>query len=114
MFIHFAFLIMLFKSLLNMFDNVTCFEFWSKANTRLSILDTKKPDSNQVRLVWGRVVAEFSGVQYLSNTKTCLIIKFVKIFLKKIVQDSALMDTGILEMGVVKLRTEISILIKNF
>lgn len=113
MFIHFAFLIMLFKSLLNMFDNVTCFEFWSKAN-RLSILDTKKPDSNQVRLVWGRVVAEFSGVQYLSNTKTCLIIKFVKIFLKKIVQDSALMDTGILEMGLVKLRTEISILIKNF
>lgn len=113
MFIHFAFLIMLFKSLLNMFDNVTCFEFWSKAN-RLSILDTKKPDSNQVRLVWGRVVAEFSGGQYLSNTKTCLIIKFVKIFLKKIVQDSALMDTGILEMGLVKLRTEISILMKNF
>lgn len=113
MFIHFAFLIMLFKSLLNMFDNVTCFEFWSKAN-RLSILDTKKPDNNQVRLVWGRVVAEFSGGQYLSNTKTCLIIKFVKIFLKKIVQDSALMDTGILEMGLVKLRTEISILIKNF
>lgn len=113
MFIHFAFLIMLFKSLLNMFDIVTCFEFWSKAN-RLSILDTKKPDSNQVRLVWGRVVAEFSGVQYLSNTKTCLIIKFVKIFLKKIVQDSALMDTGILEMGLVKLRTEISILMKNF
>lgn len=113
MFIHFAFLIMLFKSLLNMFDNVTCFEFWSKAN-RLSILDTKKPDSNQVRLVWGRVVAEFLGGQYLSNTKTCLIIKFVKIFLKKIVQDSALMDTGILEMGLVKLRTEISILIKNF
>lgn len=113
MFIHFAFLIMLFKSLLYMFDNVTCFEFWSKAN-RLSILDTKKPDSNQVRLVWGRVVAEFSGGQYLSNTKTCLIIKFVKIFLKKIVQDSALMDTGILEMGVVKLRTEISVLIKNF
>lgn len=104
---------MLFKSLLNMFDNVTCFEFWSKAN-RLSILDTKKTDSNQVRLVWGRVVAEFSGGQYLSNTKTCLIIKFVKIFLKKIVQDSALMDTGILEMGVVKLRTEISIIIKNF
>lgn len=82
MFIHFAFLIMLFKSLLNMFDNVTCFEFWSKAN-RLSILDTKKPDSNQVRLVWGRIVAEFSGGQSLSNTKTCLIIKFVKIFLKK-------------------------------
>lgn len=85
MFIHFAFLIMLFKSLLNMFDNVTCFEFWSKAN-KLSILDTKNPDNNKVRLVWGRVVAEFSGGgggQYLSNTKTCLIIKFVKFFLKK-------------------------------
>lgn len=84
MFIHFAFLIMLFKSLLNMFDNVTCFEFWSKAN-KLSILDTNKPDNNQDRLVWGRVVAELSGGggQYLSNTKTCLIIKFVKIFLKK-------------------------------
>lgn len=79
MFIHFAFLIMLFKSLLNMFDNVTCFEFWSKAN-KLSILDTNKPDNNQDRLVWGRVVAEFSGGgggQYISNTKNCLIIEFV-------------------------------------
>lgn len=50
----------------------------------------------------------------LQNFRGVNILAKQKKFLKEIVQDSALMDTGILEMGLVKLRTEISILIKNF